>query len=142
MSQVKVYDHAGNEFLAKDEESAQKAVESGQYFFDRPEESLADELGLQLVPGKNQPTDRGDSAQMDGANRYFVYDKDGNRHSMWAIDAKECVEMGEYYWSPPAEYAPKAEKAVAPKAKAGKAPKDDAKKAEVPPAKPGRGRTK
>ena len=32
MEQVKVYDHAGNEFLAPSQEAAEKAVESGQYF--------------------------------------------------------------------------------------------------------------
>ena len=101
MEQVKVYDHAGNEFLAPNPEAAEKAVESGQYFFERPDESLADSLGLQpVVP---VVADDAVKVQRDGTDRLYVFDKKGKRHSMWAVDAKECVKSGQYFWTPPAQ---------------------------------------
>lgn len=103
MEQVKVYDHAGNEFLAPNQETAEKAVESGQYFFERPDESLADSLGLQpIVP---VVADDAMKIQRDGTDRLYVFDKKGKRHSMWAVDAKECVKSGQYFWAPPAQEA-------------------------------------
>lgn len=129
MEQVKVYDHAGNEFLAPSQDAAEKAVESGQYFFERPDESLADVLGLQPVAAP--VADSGMSIQMDGTDRFFVYDAKGKRHSMWAVDAKECVKSGSFFWTPPAVEGAKAEVVK----EAPEAPK-------APPVKPGRGRTK
>lgn len=103
MEQVKVYDHAGNEFLAPNQEAAEKAVESGQYCFERPDESLADSLGLQpVVP---VVADDAVKVQRDGTDRLYVFDKKGKRHSMWAVDAKECVKSGQYFWTPPAQEA-------------------------------------
>ena len=103
MEQVKVYDHAGNEFLAPNQEAAEKAVESGQYCFERPDESLADSLGLQpVVP---VVADDVVKVQRDGTDRLYVFDKKGKRHSMWAVDAKECVKSGQYFWTPPAQEA-------------------------------------
>ena len=101
MEQVKVYDHAGNEFLAPSQESAEKAVESGQYFFERPDVSLADSLGLQ--PVAPAVVEDGLVIQRDGLDRLFVFDQKGKRHSMWAVDAKECVKSGQYFWAPPKE---------------------------------------
>ncbi len=103
MEQVKVYDHAGNEFLAPNQEAAEKAVESGQYCFERPDESLADSLGLQpVVP---VVADDAVKVQRDGTDRLYVFDKKGKRHSMWAVDAKECVKSGQHFWAPPAQEA-------------------------------------
>lgn len=99
MEKVKVYDHAGNEFLAPDKESAEKAVESGQYFFERPDESLADSLGLQ--PVVSAVVGGGEVIERDGMDRLFVYNAEGKRFSMWAVDAKECVKSGEYFWTAP-----------------------------------------
>ena len=99
MEQVKVYDHAGNEFLAPNQEAAEKAVESGQYFFERPDESLADSLGLQ--PVAPAVVEDGLVIQRDGLDRLFVFDPNGKRYSMWAVDAKECVKSGQYFWTPP-----------------------------------------
>ena len=101
MEQVKVYDHAGNEFLAPNQEAAEKAVESGQYFFERPDESLADSLGLQ--PVAPAVVEDGLVIQRDGLDRLFVFDQKGKRQSMWAVDAKECVKSGQYFWTPPKE---------------------------------------
>lgn len=101
MEKVKVYDHAGNEFLAPDKESAEKAVESGQYFFERPDESLADSLGLQ--PVVSAVVGGGEVIEKDGLDRLFVYNAEGKRFSMWAVDAKECVKSGQYFWAPPKE---------------------------------------
>lgn len=101
MEQVKVYDHAGNEFLAPSQEAAEKAVESGQYFFERPDESLAATLGLQPV-AVAVAADSGMRVERDGTDRLFVYDAKGKRHSMWAVDAKECVKSGQFFWTPPA----------------------------------------
>lgn len=101
MEQVKVYDHAGNEFLAPSQEAAEKAVESGQYFFERPDESLVDSLGLQ--PVAPAVVEDGLVIQRDGLDRLFVFDQKGKRHSMWAVDAKECVKSGQYFWIPPKE---------------------------------------
>ena len=101
MEQVKVYDHAGNEFLAPSQEAAEKAVESGQYFFERPDESLADSLGLQ--PVAPAVVEDGLVIQRDGLDRLFVFDQKGKRQSMWAVDAKECVKSGQYFWTPPKE---------------------------------------
>lgn len=106
MEQVKVYDHAGNEFLAPNQEAAEKAVESGQYFFERPDESLADTLGLQ--PVAPVVADTGVTVERDGTDRFFVYDAKGERHSMWAVDAKECVKSGNFFWTPPAKDSGKA----------------------------------
>ena len=103
MEQVKVYDHAGNEFLAPNQEAAEKAVESGQYCFERPDESLADSLGLQ--PVAPAVVEDGLVIQRDGLDRLFVFDQKGKRHSMWAVDAKECVKSGQYFWTPPAQEA-------------------------------------
>ena len=101
MEQVKVYDHAGNEFLAPNQEAAEKAVESGQYFFECPDESLADSLGLQpVVPVVADDAVR---VQRDGTDRLYVFDKKGKRYSMWAVDAKECIKSGQYFWAPPAQ---------------------------------------
>jgi len=100
MEQVKVYDHAGNEFLAPGQEAADKAVESGQYFFERPDEPLAATLGLQPVVAV-ATTDSGMRVERDGTDRLFVYDKKGKRFSMWAVDAKECVKSGDFFWTPP-----------------------------------------
>ena len=99
MEQVKVYDHAGNEFLAPGQEAAEKAVESGQYFFERPDESLADVLGLQ--PVAPVVADSGMTIERDGTDRFYVYDAKGKRYSMWAVDAKECVKTGQYFLKPP-----------------------------------------
>ena len=108
MEQVKVYDHAGNEFLAPNQEAAEKAVESGQYFFECPDESLADSLGLQpVVPVVADDAVR---VQRDGTDRLYVFDKKGKRYSMWAVDAKECVKSGQYFWAPPAAEEVEAEK--------------------------------
>lgn len=122
MEQVKVYDHAGNEFLASSQEMAAAAVDSGQYFLEPPVESLADSIGLvPVVPVVADPS--GVTMQKDGNDRLFVYDKKGKRYSMWAVDAKECVKSGQFFWAPPA------------------AEEVEAEKKEVA-AKPGRGRTK
>lgn len=129
MEQVKVYDHAGNEFLAPSQEAAEKAVESGQYFFERPDESLADALGLQ--PVAPVVASSGVSVERDGTDRFFVYDKKGKRFSMWAVDAKECVKSGDFSWTPPVSTE---NPQMAPEKK------EEAQK--VAPAKPGRGRTK
>ena len=126
MEQVKVYDHAGNEFLAPGQEAAEKAVESGQYFFERPDESLADVLGLQ--PVAPVVADSGMTIERDGTDRFYVYDAKGKRYSMWAVDAKECIKTGNFFWTPPAAEAPKEKGSP-------EAPKPA-------PVKPGRGRTK
>lgn len=102
MEKVKVYDHSGNEFLAPSQEAANTAVESGQYFFERPEESLAGELGLTpVVPVA--VSEEGVTIQRDGTDRLFVFDAKGKKRSMWAVDAKECVKTGQYFWTPPAQ---------------------------------------
>ena len=103
MAQVKVYDHAGNEFLAPSEEAAEKAVESGQYFFERPLVSVADSLGLQ--PVNSVVGGSAVAMEKDGVDRYFVYDTNGKKSSMWAVDAKECVKSGQFFWVKPTEPA-------------------------------------
>lgn len=102
MEQVKVYDHAGNEFLAPDQKAADAAVESGQYFFERPVESLADSLGLRAVAPAGAPAG-GEAIEKDGNDRLFVYDEEGKRHSMWAVDAKECVKSGHFTCNAPVD---------------------------------------
>jgi hypothetical protein len=91
MEKVKVYDHSGNEFLAPSQEAANTAVEAGQYFFERPEESLAGEWGLTLVVPV-EVSEEGVTIQRDGTDRLFVFDAKGKKRSMWAVDAKECVK--------------------------------------------------
>lgn len=94
MGYVTVYDASGKPFQAPSHDAAQEAVDSGQFFFEKPDTSLASRLGLVEAAANAEGPER------DGTDRFYVYDNaTGEKISMWAVDARECVQHKSHSWT-------------------------------------------
>lgn len=97
---VTIYDANGVGYKAKSQEEAQKAVDTGKFFFDKPDTSAFVELGL--VPEKVERTSETSLGEIvilrpGGIPRHRLFEKKtGKEVVVHAADARELVSTGDY----------------------------------------------